>query len=181
MARRGSNYFYLREFYNGVLPKPTVEYPRVFISHQKNDSEVASKIADYLVEAGVDIYFDQYDTTIDRSNPQSVVQAISYGINNCTHMLVVFSPNTLDSMWVPWEIGYAYTFPVTIGVLRIKGVPKSELPDYLKVVKVVSDIWDLNQFISNLTNTDGIHLLNEGRIKSYSDIYHPLSKYMDSI
>ena len=96
-------------------------------------------------------------------------------------MLVVFSPNTLDSMWVPWEIGYAYTFPVTIGVLRIKGVPKSELPDYLKVVKVVSDIWDLNQFISNLTNTDGIHLLNEGRIKSYSDIYHPLRKYMDSI
>ena len=181
MARKGTNYYYLREQYNGVLPKPTVDNPRVFISHQKKDSDIARKIADYLVEAGVDIYFDQYDSSIDRSNSESVVKAIKYGIENSTHMLVVFSPNTLSSMWVPWEIGYAYNSPVTLGVLRIKGVPKNELPEYLRVVKVVSDIWDLNQLISNLTRTERENLLTEGRIRKYSDAYHPLSMYMDSI
>lgn len=34
---RGLNYYYLRDSYNGVLPRPTLEKPRVFISHQKND------------------------------------------------------------------------------------------------------------------------------------------------
>lgn len=181
MARKGTNYYFLREYYNGILPKPTADNPRVFISHQKKDSDVARKIADYLEEAGIDIYFDQYDNSIDRTNPESVVRAIRYGIENSSHMLVVFSPNTLGSMWVPWEIGYAYNSTVTLGVLRIKGVAENELPEYLKVVKVISDIWDLNQLISNITRTDRENLLTEGRIHRYSDSYHPLSQYMDSI
>lgn len=181
MAKKGINYFFLRDYYHGVMPKPTAESPRVFISHQKKDSDVARKIADYLVAAGIDIFFDQYDMTIDRSNPVSVVRAIRYGIENSSHMLVVFSPNTLGSMWVPWEIGYAYNSPVTLGVLRIKSVPKNELPEYLKVVKVVSDIWDMNQFISSLAKTDSEHLITEGRIRRFSDTYHPLSLFMDSI
>ena len=68
----------------------------MFISHQKKDSDVARKIADYLEDAGIDTYFDQYDNTIDRANPESFVQAIRYGIENSSHMLVVFSPNRLN-------------------------------------------------------------------------------------
>lgn len=181
MARKGTNYYFLREHYNGMLPKPTADNPRVFISHQKKDSDVAGKIADYLEDAGIDIYFDQYDNTIDRSNPESVVRAIKYGIENSSHMLVVFSPNTLGSMWVPWEIGYAYHSPIILGVLRLKGVAKEKIPEYLKVVKIVSDIWDLNSFISSITQVSGEQLLTEGRIRKYSDTYHPLGQYMDSI
>ena len=150
MANRGVNYYYLWNAYNGRLPRPSLEKPRVFISHQKKDSAAASVIADYLQEAGIDVYFDQYDTSINRSEPQSIVNAIKRGIENSSHMLVLFSSNTFGSMWVPWEIGYAYNSSVTLGVLRMKGVPKQTLPEYLKVVKLVSDLWDLNQFISNI-------------------------------
>lgn len=181
MARRGINYYYLRDSYNGILPKPSVDNPRVFISHQKKDSDIANKIADYLLDAGIDIYFDQFDKSIDRSNPQSVVTAIQRGIENSSHMLVLFSNNTFGSMWVPWEIGYAYRSPVALGVLRLKGVAKDKLPEYLKVVKLISDIWDLNNLISTITQVTGDQLLTEGRIRRYSDSYHPLSQYMDSI
>ena len=182
MSAKGINYFsYLYEKYNKNESIPTRTKPRVFISHQKKDSETAQAIADYLLNAGIDIYFDQYDKSIKQSDPQSVVTAIQRGIANSSHMLVIFSPNTLGSMWVPWEIGYAYNSPVTLGVLRIKGIPKNELPEYLRVVKVVSDIWDLNQLISNLTKTERDTLITEGRIRKYSDSYHPLSQYMDSI
>lgn len=181
MARRGINYYYLRDSYNGILPKPSVDNPRVFISHQKKDSDVAAKIADYLLDAGIDVYFDQYDSSINRADPNSVVNAIRTGIENSSHMLVLFSPNTFDSMWVPWEIGYAYRSPVTLGVLRLKGVDKDKLPEYLKVVKLISDIWDLNNLISTITQVTGDQLLTEGRIRRYSDSYHPLSQYMDSI
>ena len=180
MARKGLNY-YLRDSYHDVLPNASLENPRVFISHQKKDSDVARKIADSLEDAGVDIYFDQYDGKIDKSNPESVVRAIRYGIHNSTHMLVLFSPNTFDSMWVPWEIGYAYNSSITLGVLRLKDVPKNELPEYLKVVKIVSDIWDLNQLISDVTKVQRSQLLTEGRIREYNDTVHPLWQYMDSI
>lgn len=181
MARRGLNYYYYPRDSYGRLPKPSFENPRVFISHQKNDSDIARKIADYLEDAGIDTYFDQYDNSIDRSNPESVVKAIRTGIENSSHMLVLFSQNTFDSMWVPWEIGYAYRSPVTLGVLRLKGVAKDKLPEYLKVVKLISDIWDLNNLISTITQVTGDQLLTEGRIRRYSDSYHPLSQYMDSI
>ena len=181
MARRGINYYYLRDSYNGILPKPSVDNPRVFISHQKKDSDVAAKIADYLLDAGIDVYFDQYDSSINRADPNSVVNAIRTGIENSSHMLVLFSPNTFDSMWVPWEIGYAYNSQIALNVLRLKDVPKDKLPEYLKVVKVILDIWDLNQLISNLTKKDRNSLLTEGRIRMYSDSIHPLSEYMDSI
>lgn len=182
MSTKGVNYFYyLDEKYSKNEPIPTRTKPRVFISHQKKDSETAQAIADYLLNAGIDIYFDQFDKSIDRSDPQSVVTAIQRGIVNSSHMLVVFSPNTLSSMWVPWEIGYAYNSTITLGVLRIKGIPKNELPEYLRVVNIVSDIWDLNQLISNLTKTERENLLTEGRIHKFSDSYHPLSQYMDSI
>lgn len=181
MAGRGINYYYLRDSYNGILPKPTVEKPRVFISHQKRDSDVAGKITDYLLDAGIDVYFDQYDSSINRADPNSVVNAIRTGIENSSHMLVLFSPNTFGSMWVPWEIGYAYNSQIALNVLRLKEVPKDKLPEYLKVVKVILDIWDLNQLISNLTNVTREQLLTEGRIRNYSDIIHPLSQYMDSI
>ena len=96
-------------------------------------------------------------------------------------MLVLFSPNTFDSMWVPWEIGYAYNSSITLGVLRLKGVPKDQLPEYLKVVKLISDIWDLNQLISDMSKIQRSQLLTEGRIKEYDDLIHPFKQYMDSI
>lgn len=182
MARIGTNFFSdINERYLNHKPIPPRSNPRVFISHQKKDSKEAEVVANYLLNAGIDIYFDQYDKSIDRSEPYSVVNAIKRGIENSSHMLVLFSPNTFESMWVPWEIGYAYNSPVALNVLRLKGVAKEKLPEYLKVVKVILDIWDLNQLISNLTNITREQLLTEGRIKKYSDIIHPLRQYMDSI
>ena len=180
MARKGLNYYYLRDSYNGILPKPSIEKPRVFISHQKKDSDVAGKIADYLLDAGIDVYFDQYDSSINRSDPKSVVNAIRTGIENSSHMIVLFSPNTFGSMWVPWEIGYAYRSQIALNVLKLKGVSKYELPDYLKVVKIILDIYDLNVLISNVTRVTGDQLITEGRISNYTNTLHPLNSYMDS-
>ena len=104
MARKGTNYYFLRDYYNGVLPKPSLNSPRVFISHQKKDSDIARVIADYLENAGIDTYFDQYDSTINRSDPQSVVKAIRYGIENSTHMLVVFRQTHLSQCGCPGRL-----------------------------------------------------------------------------
>lgn len=95
-------------------------------------------------------------------------------------MLVLFSSNTFGSMWGPWERGYEYNSPVILGVLRKKDVTKDQLPEYLKVIKLVSDIWNFNRLISNITNTNRVQLFKEGRISLYFDSANPLDRYMDS-
>lgn len=51
----------------------------VFISHKKEDSAAAKQIADYLMNAGVNVYFDEYDNTLDLTDPHSVVNSIKMG------------------------------------------------------------------------------------------------------
>ena len=68
------NRFYLTE--NSIAQRSGL---CIFISHQKRDGDTAKKIADYFITSGIDVYFDEYDTKIDRTRPYSVVSAI----NNC--------------------------------------------------------------------------------------------------
>lgn len=181
MALRGTNYFYsINEKYNKREPIPVRTKPRVFISHQKKDTDVANTVAEYLLNAGVDIYFDQYDKSINLSDPHSVVTAIRRGIENSSHMLVIFSQNTFGSMWVPWEIGYAYNSSINLNVLRLKGVTKEQLPEYLKVIKMVMSIYQLNDLISNVRGISRDNLLFENRTFSENNASHPLSRVMDS-
>lgn len=180
MVTRGINFFdYVNERYVNRQPIPVRTKPRVFISHQKKDSDIACVVAEYLLNAGIDIYFDQFDKSIDRSDPHSVVRAIRRGIENSSHMLVLFLINTFGSMWVPWEIGYAYNTAVSLNVLRLKGVPKEKLPEYLKVVKMVMSIYQLNSLIADIRKINRDQLLLENISYSESNVYNPLNNIMD--
>lgn len=64
----------------------------VFLSHQQKDKDVCRKIADYLMAADIDVYFDEYDEDLkfyrQANDPKGVVDSIKKGINNSSHMLV---------------------------------------------------------------------------------------------
>ena len=53
------NRFYLTE--NSIAQRSGL---CIFISHQKRDADTAKKIADYFITSGIDVYFDEYDTTV---------------------------------------------------------------------------------------------------------------------
>ena len=53
------NRFYLTE--NSIAQRRGI---CIFISHQKRDADTAKKIADYFITSGIDVYFDEYDTTV---------------------------------------------------------------------------------------------------------------------
>jgi hypothetical protein len=156
----------------------------VFISHQKADKEISRKIADYLMAIGINVYFDEYDQDLrlanQARNPKAVTQAILKGIQKSTHMLCVVSPNTLDSKWVPFEVGFGYD-KTQLGILLLKGVRKEQLPEYIMTAPlIIPDIWDLNKFIEAVSSK-GVVLENRILIKNYGDLTHPLANYMESI
>lgn len=150
----------------------------VFISHQKNDKEVAKKIADYISKSGIDIYFDEYDQSINRDDPNSVVSAIKTGIRRSTHMLCILSPNALLSKWMPWEIGYGYD-RLNVTGLTVKELSKSILPEYLQIVPVLRGTKTLNDYISKAIGREESVLIKEQKLFSASAQRHPLDDVLD--
>lgn len=155
-----------------------------FISYQKKDKESAEKVADYIQNTGIDVYIDLYDKDLKIShqsnNPKEVTKAICNGINNSSHMIVIVSPNTMNSSWVPFEIGYGYD-KTELRVLCLKGIGRGSLPEYVKIVPIIRDIYDLNGLIETYSGDLKETLIKKSLMKSYNDSYNPLSKIMDSL
>lgn len=125
----------------------------VFISHQKADNTQAKKIGDFLQQAGVEIYFDEYDKEVkthhNTNNPKALTKAICNGINNSSHMLVVVSQHTLTSNWVPFEIGYGFE-KTELYILCLKDIASSSLPEYMHAAKIIRDTHGLKKLVREL-------------------------------
>jgi hypothetical protein len=154
----------------------------VFISHKKEDTDACRPIADYILQSGSDVFFDVYDETLSdlvtEGNPDKVTARIQEGIDYSTHMLCVVSPQTVHSYWVPFEVGYGYS-KVQLGVLTLKGIEDTALPDYMRTVNVVRGTKSLNEFIVNLLGRSEATLLQERVIKSNSQLNHPLDGVLE--
>lgn len=154
----------------------------VFISHHKSDMEYCKKVAAYIMKAGVDVYLDEYDYDlkhqVQTSNPVGVVRCIKKGINNSSHMLCVISPDTINSKWVPWEIGYGYD-KTDIGALTLKGITAAHLPDYIKTVPVIRGTKSLNTYLAGIIGYSQSALESVGYIKDHSEPIHSLDNVLD--
>lgn len=155
----------------------------VFLSHQKKDRNSCKKIADYLIDANIDVYFDEYDIDLkifsQENRPQGIVDCIRKGIKSSSHMLVVISPNTINSKWVPWEVGYGYE-NTDLGVLTLKGIKDEGLPDYLKTTKqIIRGTESLNIYLANITGKTVPSMESAALIERYSKSNHPLDDYLD--
>ena len=95
-------------------------------------------------------------------------------------MLVVVSPNTIVSNWVPFEIGYGYD-KTDLRVLCLRGLLKGQLPAYIRTSPIVRDIYDLNNLIERLTDKPKRILLETKAMSDYSNYNNPLTGVMDSL
>lgn len=79
---------------------------KVFISHQKNDSKLASDIHFQLRLQNVDAYLDVFDDNLV-SDSQALTEHLKNIVRDSSDILVVMSDNTKASWWGPFEIGIA--------------------------------------------------------------------------
>lgn len=175
-----------RYYYSTQITNKTEHFAKnvkcVFVSYQSQDREAAKQIADYLLSAGIDVYFDQYDGDLrisnQTNNPKKLLDSLCKGINSSSHMLVVVSSGTMKSRWVPFEIGFGYD-KTSLFTLCLKGIPKGALPEYLQTTNIIRDIYDLNRIIPRLTNKSFDLLKSQNLI--FEDYSSPLNNIMDSL
>lgn len=150
---RGRNYLKLNESERQSFSS-SVSKPCVFISHKKEDADFARHLSDYVMERGINVYFDENDPILakEHRSPGEVVNAIKKGLEKSTHMIIVLSKITLESNWVPWEVGFASAKDKEYRLLRLNDVFEN-IPEFYKVAKILNDYDDLNKYLASMKTT----------------------------
>jgi hypothetical protein len=116
---------------------------RVFISHQKQDSEVSAVIATRLkTYHQIDSYLDVIDPFLSKPG-EDLADHIRVQMGKCTQLLAVISNATRLSQWVPWEIGVATEkdFP-----LATYSDTTNSIPEFLQRWPVLTSQTALDQY-----------------------------------
>lgn len=150
---KGRNYLTLNESERRLFSS-SASQPCVFISHKKEDADFARHLSEYVMERGINVYFDENDPILakEHKSPDEVVNAIKKGLEKSTHMIIVLSKKTLESNWVPWEVGFASAKDKEYRLLRLNDV-LGEVPEFYKVAKILNDYDDLNKYLASMKKT----------------------------
>jgi len=76
---------------------------RLFICHASEDKPVALQFAEYVKSHGADVWLDQWEIKVG----DSIVQKINDGLQQATHLAVLFSAKSVTKPWVRREMSSA--------------------------------------------------------------------------
>jgi len=188
MARKGINKANQQEWqlFENMRLLSDSEYKQnrtcIFVSHKKEDAIKAREITNYIMDCGIDVFFDENDEILSNpemnSDPVKVTNAINKALQRSTHMICILSNKTQQSWWVPYEIGYVSNnraFSISdIGILLIKNI--IHLPEYLFLAKNISTTIELDNFLKS-SSSEKTLLLED--VKTFSELLnHPLNSIL---
>ncbi|MEW6211423.1 MAG: toll/interleukin-1 receptor domain-containing protein [Acidobacteriota bacterium] len=113
---------------------------KVFISHTRKDTDLARKVAAVLKEAGLDVWFDANEILPG----ENWAEKISDALKESEAMVVLLTPEALESNSVQWEIGYALgektydkrLIPVIVG--DPDEMPSEKIPWILRRLRMIN-------------------------------------------
>lgn len=113
---------------------------KVFISHAHKDAALARKVATVLRESGLDVWDEEYEIMPG----ENWAEKISEALRESEAMVVLLTPEALESSNVLWEIGYALgkesyekrLIPVIVGNPDM--LPKDKIPWILRRLRMVN-------------------------------------------
>jgi len=107
---------------------------RIFISYSSVDQNEADKLADALDAIGVEYFLDKKNI----SWGDDFTEQIMAGLSECAAVIVILSPASTKSQWVPFEIGHAMGRKKTI--LPYLTHPSLDVPSFLKRFQHVTSV-----------------------------------------
>ncbi len=126
-------------------------YPYVFISYSTIDAEVAESIASLLEVMDIEYFLDKKEIQWgDR-----IEGTIRKKIGDCSHLVVIVSPASVQSPWVPYEVGQARALDKIL--LPYLTHPSINLPSFLANLHYVSEMEGVRAFFDKLSREQGKH------------------------
>jgi hypothetical protein len=68
--------------------------PKIFLSHRKPDTDLAKRLADQLIVAGHQVWFDEWEINIG----DSIVERINDGLDTMNYLVLCYSTSDM----APW-------------------------------------------------------------------------------
>jgi len=85
----------------GVQMEPTgTSQPKVFLSYGSKDRDLANSIALALQQKGIDTWWAEWEI----GPGDSIRRKIDAGLGQCTHFVVLLTPDSIDRAWVQEEM-----------------------------------------------------------------------------
>lgn len=165
--------------YQGTITKyaTATKKPCIFLSHISLDKDTVIKIGNYIMKAGLDIYLDIYDTNLQsaviNNDDKEITKCIEKGIQDSTDVLCLLSNSTVNSWWVPYELGYGKRCEKVLATMSLKDLSVN-LPSYIKITNYISGIKDLNIYIENILKRYTSETIT--KFSSYQDSSYNISK-----
>lgn len=78
-----------------------------FLCHSHKDSDLVRGVINMLGSEGWDVYVDWEDTSMPEKPDRETAMRIQQKIVELKYFIFLATPNSIDSRWCPWEIGYA--------------------------------------------------------------------------
>ncbi len=104
----------------------------------------AAKITSRFDDLHIPYFLDEKNISLG----ESVQDRVSGGISMCSHLLVIVSPGSHKSPWVPYEIGIAQGLGLTI--IPFLTHPSEDPFPFNRDIKYATDIKKLLQYFQNL-------------------------------
>lgn len=79
----------------------------VFLSHSSADDEHVDRVVLFFRDFDAVVYADNYDKTLPKPPNVATAATLKHRIGDTSRFVVLVSPNSRSSRWIPWEIGIA--------------------------------------------------------------------------
>ena len=77
----------------------------VFLSHSTKDDDLVAGVVQVLEIHGGRAYVDHFDPSIAGSDCLAIAERLRLAIKGCRKFVLLASPRSKDSTWIPWELG----------------------------------------------------------------------------
>lgn len=114
---------------------PADNVPRVYLAHASEDhATLAKPLAERLMANGINVWLDEWEICAG----DSLRRKMEEGLADCTHFVVILTPNSLHKPWVETEIDAGFV-PAVGGESRFiglrAGIGVHELSPFLRTLR----------------------------------------------
>lgn len=95
----------------------------VFLSHSWRDRKQLNGVIRFFGLLDTPVYVDELDHALPRVVSEETAELLANRINQCPRLVVLVSPASRESRWIPWELGLAHGLK---GVAQIATLPISD-------------------------------------------------------
>jgi len=81
------------------------ETKTVFLSHSSKDNDLLPGVISVLEANGGRVYADVGDPELPKSDFTEVADRLRSAVRLCARFVLLVTPRTKDSVWIPWELG----------------------------------------------------------------------------